>query len=87
MNIKAQKINSSIFEIFMISLVNFQISNKFSKAGFFQKTFSLANTSIDIALGAINDQVNADYQSKKICGSSFRSEQKNICYKRGLSKS
>lgn len=45
-NIKAQKINTSIFKIFGINLANFQIKNKLNQAQYFEKTFLLADINI-----------------------------------------
>lgn len=49
-NIKAQIIDGSTFEIFKIVLVSFQIEDKFRKTRFFQKTFLLTNINIKIVI-------------------------------------
>lgn len=49
-NIKIQKINNSILEIFEMILVSFEVENKLRKARFFQETFFTANTSILIIM-------------------------------------
>ena len=49
-DIKAQKINSSILKTFLIVLAYFKVEDKFGKAQFFQKSFSLANLSIKMVL-------------------------------------
>lgn len=49
-NIKAQKIDDSIFKIFKIVLASFQIKNKLKKTHFFQKTFLLTNLNIKVVL-------------------------------------
>lgn len=46
-NIKAQKINGSIFETFGIILASFQIKDKLRRARFFYETFLLANISVE----------------------------------------
>lgn len=54
-NVDAQKIDGSILKMFEIVLVSFQVENKLCKVRFFQETFLLANTSIDMILGSINN--------------------------------
>lgn len=49
-DVRAQKINGSIFKIFEMILASFQVENKFKKAQFFQETFLLANISIKVYL-------------------------------------
>ena len=49
-DIRAQKINGSIFKMFEIVLANFQVENKFGKAWFFQETFLLAYINIKVVL-------------------------------------
>lgn len=56
-NVKAQEINNSIFKTFEVVLVNFQVNSKLNKAQFFQNNFLLVNTSMDVVLSPINDQV------------------------------
>lgn len=41
-------------------MANFQLDSKIGRAQFFQKTFLLANTSMDVVLG-YTDQVDANY--------------------------
>lgn len=43
-NIRAQKIDGSIAEIFRILITKFQVEDKVDKPGFFQKTFLMADT-------------------------------------------
>lgn len=52
-NIKIQKINNSIFEIFKMALASFKIENKLSKTCFFQKSFLLSNINIKISLNML----------------------------------
>ena len=49
-NIKAQKIDGSIFKTFEIVLASFQMEDKLGKAWFFLETFLLADTSIEMML-------------------------------------
>lgn len=49
-NIKAQKIDDSIFQIFKIVCTSFQVENKLGKACFFQQNFLIANTNIEMIL-------------------------------------
>ena len=50
-NVKAQKIDGFTLKTFGIVLASFQIENKLEKAWFFQETFLLANTSVEVVLG------------------------------------
>ena len=52
-NVGAQKINGSTFEIFEMVLVSFQAEDKLRRACFFQETFLLADTSIEVVLGML----------------------------------
>lgn len=49
-NIRTQTINGSTFQTFRIILANFQIENKLNQAQYFQKTFLLIDTNIEIIL-------------------------------------
>lgn len=49
-NVKAQKINSSNFEIFKMILANFQVEDKFEKTWFFKEIFLIVNTNIKMIL-------------------------------------
>lgn len=49
-NVKTQKINSSIFQIFETILANFQIKDKLNQAQYFQKLFLLADINIEVVL-------------------------------------
>lgn len=49
-NIKAQQIDSSTFKIFKMILASFQIENNLKRVWFFQQTFLLTDTSIEIIL-------------------------------------
>ena len=50
-DIKAQKINGSTLETFEMVLVDFQVEDKLGRARFFQKTFLLADISMEVVLG------------------------------------
>lgn len=50
-DINDQKIDRSRLATYKIVIAKFQVSNKLSKACFFQATFLLVNTSVDIILG------------------------------------
>lgn len=52
-NIRAQKINGSIFQTFEIVLASFQVMDKLRKTRFFQKIFLLTDTSIKVILNII----------------------------------
>lgn len=49
-NIKAEKINGSIFNIFGIILTSFQVENKLGRVCFFKEIFLLADMSMELAL-------------------------------------
>ena len=49
-NIKAQKINGSIVEIFKIGIANFLVEDKIGRLKFFQKPFLVANTKFEVIL-------------------------------------
>ena len=49
-NVRAQKINGSTLKIFEIVLASFYIKDKLAKPLFFQKTFLLADLSIEVVL-------------------------------------
>ena len=48
--IGAQKLDSTTFKIFKMVLASFQVENKLRKTRFFQKTFLLANISMEMVL-------------------------------------
>lgn len=50
-NVRAQKIDSSIFKIFKIVRASFQVDNKFGQALFSQETFLVADTNIQVIMG------------------------------------
>ena len=50
-NIRAQKIDGSILEMFRIVLASFQEEDTLKRARFFQKTFLLADLNIELVLG------------------------------------
>ena len=49
-NVGAQKIDGSIFQMFGIVLVDFQVEDKLKKAQFFQETFLLADIGTEVVL-------------------------------------
>lgn len=49
-DVGAQKIDDSTFKIFEIVLANFQIENKLKRVRFFQKSFLLADMSMEVVL-------------------------------------
>lgn len=50
-NVRAQKIDISIFETLKIVLASFEINNKLLRSQFFQETFLLVNTNKKVVLG------------------------------------
>lgn len=52
-NIRAQKIDGSTLITFEMVLVNFQVEDKLGKAWFFQETFLVANTILEVILGML----------------------------------
>ena len=52
-NVGAQKIDGSTLETFEIVLASFQVEDMLEKAQFFQKTFLLADLSIQVVLGML----------------------------------
>ena len=49
-NIGAQKIDGSTFDTFGMVLANFQMEDKFGRTRFFQETFLVANTTLEVIL-------------------------------------
>lgn len=49
-NVKAKKIDGSIFETFGIMLTSFQMKNKFKKARFFEEKFLLTDINMKVVL-------------------------------------
>lgn len=47
----AQKINSFIFEIFVIVIADFQMEDKIGRPRFFQETFLVANIKFKVIIG------------------------------------
>lgn len=73
-NVRAQKIDSSIFSIFGIVLASFQIENKFERARFFHKTFLLTDISIEVVLGMLFwtlSNVNIQFAKRKLTKSFY----------------
>ena len=52
-DIGAQKIDRSMFSTYSIVLVNFQLKDKQGRLRFFQETFLVANTVIEVILGML----------------------------------
>lgn len=50
-NIKAQIIDGYIFETFEMVLASFQVKDKLKRVWFFQKSFLLADISVEVILG------------------------------------
>ena len=50
-DVGAQKVDAPIFEILGMVLASFLVEDKLGRARFFQKTFLLANISVEIVLG------------------------------------
>ncbi len=50
-DVRAQKIDSSTLEKFGMVLANFQVEDKLGRARFFQETFLVANTRVEVVLG------------------------------------
>lgn len=53
MNVGVQKIDGSTLPMFKMVLASFQVKNKLWKIWFFQETFLLPNTSVQIVLGLL----------------------------------
>lgn len=49
-NVKAYKIDNSIFDLLSMILANFWIQNKFEKTWFFKKKILIANINMEIVL-------------------------------------
>lgn len=50
-DVGAQKIDGSTLETFGMVLTNFQVGDKLGRAQYFQETFLLADTSVEVVLG------------------------------------
>ena len=50
-NVKAQKIDGSTLQTFEMVLASFQVEDTLRRARFFQKTFLLADFSVEVVLG------------------------------------
>ena len=57
-NVRAQKINGSIFKTFEMMIADFQMDDKGCKPRFFQKTFLVANTKFEVILGMFFLKIN-----------------------------
>lgn len=49
-DVRAQKADDSIFEIFKIIFASFRMKDKLGRPRFFQKSFLLANTNVEVVL-------------------------------------
>lgn len=68
-NIRVQKIDESSLETYSIVLAGFQVQDKFGKARFFQKTFLIADTSMEVIFGIpflTFNKVEVDFAEKKL---------------------
>ena len=52
-NVKTQKIDGSVLEIFRMVIADFQVENKGSRPKFFQKTFLVADIKFEVILGLL----------------------------------
>ena len=50
-DVSAPKIDGSLFETYKMIIVAFQVKNKLGRAWFFQETFILAESSMEVVLG------------------------------------
>ena len=50
-DVRAQKIDSSLLATYGMVIATFQVINKLGRTRFFQKTFLLADTTIEVVLG------------------------------------
>ena len=50
-DVGAQKINGSTLETYGMVIAGFQVQDKFGKAKFFQNTFLMTDTSVEVVLG------------------------------------
>lgn len=50
-NVGVQKIDESTLEIFEMTIASLRVTDKLSRAHFFQETFLMANTSMKVVLG------------------------------------
>ena len=50
-DIETQKIDGSIFDTFEMVLADFQVEDKLGKTRFFQETFLVANTTLELIFG------------------------------------
>ena len=67
-NIGAQKIDGSTLETYGMIIADFQVQDKFGKARFFQETFLVADTSIEVILRIlflILSKVKVDFAERK----------------------
>ena len=65
----AQKIDGSTLETYGIVIAGFQVQDKFEKARFFQETFLVADTSVEIILGMpflALSKVKMDFTERKL---------------------
>ena len=68
-DVGTQKIDGSPLKTYSIVIVGFQIQNKFGKTRFFQKTFLIADTSMEVVLGMpflALSKVEVDFAKKEV---------------------
>ena len=68
-NVGAQKIDGSTLEMFEIVLTSFQVEDKLGRTRYFQKTFLLADISIEVVLGMpflTLSNANIEFAKKKL---------------------
>lgn len=68
-NVQTQKIDRFTFKIFGMILASLQVENKLGQARFFQKTFLLANISLEILLSMLFltfNNTNIQFAKKKL---------------------
>ena len=68
-DVGAQKIDGSILETYGMVIAGFQVQDKFGKARFFQETFLVADTSIEVVWGMLFlafSKVEVDFAEKEL---------------------
>lgn len=67
-NVGVQKIDGSTLETYGMVIVGFQVQDKFGRARFFQKTFLVADISVEVIFGMpflIFSKVKVDFVKRK----------------------
>ena len=68
-NIKAQKIDGSTLKIYDMIITGFQVQDKFGKVRFFQETFLVADTSVEVVFRMsflTLSKIEIDFAEKKL---------------------